>query len=527
MEFLSDNDFLLFVIIALGIVLGRINIKGFSLGVSAVMFVALVFGHYGLTVPKIIQTIGLVLFLYTIGIQAGPGFFASFKKDGRRLALLALGVMIIGGLIACGLIVVVGVDSNIVIGLFTGAMTSTPGLAAAIDITGSPLASIGYTIAYPFGVIGVIVFVRLLPKVTHRDIKSAEDVFEKEEQKAHPDVLKKHYIVENDNVDGLRVCDLNIRQITGAVASRIKHQGVGSSIKYDTVLHKGDIIRAIGTEESHEKMEQLIGSVTEEQISLSQGHSVNSILVTNKKVVNKSIPELGMLTAYNAVITRIRRAGIDIVPDSRVKLQMGDKIIVIGRSEDMGAIVRIFGNSTKDLSDTDFLPIAIAIILGYVLGYISVSLGNYAFSLGLTGGVLMVGLLLGRTGKTGPIVWTLSGSANQLLRQLGLIFFLVSVGANAGNHIVESFEQYGMELFGYGAAITIIPMILIVIIDRLWLKMNVLSFLGAVAGAMTSTPALAAVDPMTRTNAPHVAYATIYPIAMVLLIIVVKLLGAL
>ncbi|MFO7863953.1 MAG: aspartate:alanine exchanger family transporter [Salinivirgaceae bacterium] len=524
MDFLTDDNFLFFVIIAIGYLFGRINIKGFSLGASAVMFVALVFGHYGVKIADSIQTIGLVLFLYTVGIQAGPGFFASFKKDGRRLAVLALGVMLSGGAIAWSLIAFLHIDSNIAVGLFAGAMTSTPGLAAAIDITGSPLASIGYTIAYPFGVIGVIVFVRLLPKMMKRDIQLAEKQFDEEAEMEHPQVIKRHYIVENENVDGKEICNLNIRQMTGAMISRIKHNDVAATVQAHTIIHTGDIIRAVGTEEAHEKIAQLIGPETQEKIDLSKNYAVRSLLVTNKDIINKSIPELNMLTAYNAVITRIRRAGIDIVPDSKVKLQMGDKIVVAARAVDMPAIVKIFGNSNKDLSDTDFLPIAIGIVLGYIIGHVAISMGDYAFQLGLTGGVLLVGLFLGRTGKTGPFVWTLSGAANQLLRQIGLIFFLAAVGVNAGNHIVESFHEYGIELFGYAAAITLLPLVLIVIVDRYWLKMNVLSFLGAVAGAMTSTPALAAVDPMTRTNAPHVAYATIYPIAMVLLIITVKIL---
>jgi putative transport protein len=217
MDFLTDNNFLLFVIIALGFLLGRINIKGISLGVSAVMFVALIFGHYGLEVPHTIQTIGLVLFLYTIGIQAGPGFFASFKKDGRRLAVLALGVMLTGGLISFVLISLLDVDANIAVGLFTGAMTSTPGLAAAIDVTGSPLASIGYTVAYPFGVIGVILFVRILPKVLKKDIKTAEEQYEQETAIEHPRILSKHFIVENENVDKFWL-KLNILSFLGALA---------------------------------------------------------------------------------------------------------------------------------------------------------------------------------------------------------------------------------------------------------------------------------------------------------------------
>jgi len=363
MDFLTDNNFLLFVIIALGFLLGRVNIKGISLGVSAVMFVALVFGHYGLTVPHTIQTIGLVLFLYTIGIQAGPGFFASFKKDGRRLAVLALGVMLIGGLITFLLIALLGVDSNIAIGLFTGAMTSTPGLAAAIDITGSTMASIGYTVAYPFGVIGVILFARLLPRFLKKNIKDAEEQFEKETAKDHPEIKSRHFRVENENVDNQKIRDLNVRQLTGAMISRIKHKGIAATVQSDTIVHKGDFIRAVGTEEALERIEQVFGPVSEEEITMEKNHAVRSLLVTNKEVVGKTIPELNMLNAYNAVITRIRRAGIDIVPDSRVKLQLGDKIVVSARTVDMPSIIKIFGNSNKDLSDTDFLPIAIGIVL--------------------------------------------------------------------------------------------------------------------------------------------------------------------
>src|SRR6056297_908818 len=303
MDFLTDDNFLLFVIIALGFILGRVNIKGISLGVSAVMFVALIFGHYGLKVPDAIQTIGLVLFLYTIGIQAGPGFFASFKKDGRRLAMLSVGVMFTGGLITWLLIALLDLDPNIAVGLFSGAMSSTPGLAAAIDITGSPMASIGYTISYPFGVIGVIVFVRLLPKILKKDITKAETEYEKEEAMEHPAIIQKHFVVENENVEGRKIRDLNIRQMTGAMISRIKHQGKPATVQAQTVVYKGDIIRAVGTAAALEKIEQFLGPETQEEIKLQKSHTVRSLLVTNKDVVNRTIPELNLLVAYNAVIT--------------------------------------------------------------------------------------------------------------------------------------------------------------------------------------------------------------------------------
>lgn len=525
MELLGNSYFALFLIILIGFIIGRIKIKGISLDVSAVIFVALVFGHFGVIVPKDFQYLGLVLFIFTIGIQAGPGFFSSFKKNGRQLAILATLLIVSSSLITFGVYYFGGIDRSLCIGLLTGSLTSTPGLAAAIDTTGSPLSSIGYGIGYPFGVIGVILFVSFLPRILRVNIKQAEDQYRHEVSGGFPEIRKRNFRVENENVFGKTIGELRIRYMTKAVVSRVMHGDAAITPVSDTVLKKGDIIKAVGTSAALDRVRLLIGSETATEIPLSTQYDVRSLLVTNKEVVGKTLGQLNMLNTYNTTVTRIRRSGIDLSPSPSSKLQFGDKLIVACNRENMEQVVRIFGDDDRRLSDTDFLPIATGIILGILVGKLSLNFGSFSFSLGLTGGILLTALVLGRTGKTGPVMWTMTGAANQLLRQFGLLFFLAAVGTSAGSSLVDTFQQYGIELFLYGIVITLVPMILTAIVARYFLKMNVLTLLGTLTGSMTSTPGLAAIDGMTDTDAPSVAYATVYPIAMVLLIVAVQVLS--
>jgi putative transport protein len=523
MELLSNSYFALFLIVALGFILGRFKIAGLSLDVSAVIFVALVFGHFGVVIPKDFQNLGLVLFIFTIGIQAGPGFFESFKKEGRQLASFATLLIVTAAVITAAVVYLFDIDKNIAVGLLTGALTSTPGLAAAIDQTGSPLASIGYGVGYPFGVIGVILFIRFLPKILGISLNKAEENYQSKMKEEFPEIVHRNFVVENENVAGKSIGELRIRYMTKAVVSRVMHQGTAVTPKPETILHTGDLIKAVGTKESLKRVELLIGSPTEEEIPLDQNYDVRTVLVTNKEVVNKTIGQINLLHTYNATVTRIRRSGINISPTPNSRLQFGDKLIIASRKDNMEMVLRIFGDDQRRLSDTDILPVALGIILGVLVGKINIALGNFSFSPGLTGGVLIVALAVSRLGKTGPILWTMSGAANQLLRQLGLILFLASVGTGAGADIVNTFEQYGYQLFIYGGVITLVPMVLAALAGKWFFNMNLLSMLGAISGSMTSTPGLAAADSMTNTNAHSIAYATVYPVAMVLLIVVVQL----
>ncbi|MCT4636114.1 MAG: transporter [Bacteroidales bacterium] len=526
MEFLSNTYFAFFLIVALGFILGNIKIKGISLDISAVIFVALIFGHYGIMIPKDFQYIGLVLFIFTVGIQAGPGFFDSFKAKGKQILIVATVIVIAGALSTVGVSYIFGIDPNIAIGMFTGALTSSPGLAAAIDTTNSPLASIGYGIAYPFGVLGVILFVRFLPNMVRSNVKDAEKVIAREHRADHPEIIFKQFEVQNDNVIGKAIGEMKVRAMTGASISRVRHNDVTFTPNPSTILNRGDVIRAVGTNSSLDKIEVLIGRETDKDVTLSSKYEVQSILVTNKEIVNKTIRQLNLMTTFNALITRIRRSGIDITPHSGSYIKFGDKLMVSCDKGNMKQVVSLLGNDSRRLSDTDLFPVAAGIILGVLVGKMNIQFTDgFSFSPGLTGGVLAVALILSNIGKTGPIIWTMTGSANQLLRQLGLLFFLAPVGTNAGAQLVSTYNQYGIKLFVIGALITILPMIIGAIVGKLVYKINILTLMGTITGGMTSTPGLAAADTMTTTDAPSVAYATVYPIAMVLLILVVQIIS--
>ncbi len=528
MSLLNSDYFTLFLIITLGILLGKIKIRGISLDSSAVIFIALLFGHYGMKVPDIFQTIGLIFFIYSIGIQAGPGFFESFQKKGFQLVVVSAIVVLSGGLLAIILAYSLHVDFKLAVGLFAGALTSTPGLAAAIESSGSSLASIGYGIAYPFGVIGVILFVRLSPKLFGKDIKMEESSYDKEVSEDYPELIARHYIVENKSIIGQTVGDLEIRSMTGANISRIVHEGEAIAPEASSVLHKGDLVKAVGTANALKKIKLLIGRETDQEIPRSGQFDIQWILVTNKKVVNKSLGELNLFNSYNATVTRIRRSGIDITPNAASKIRFGDKLMVASSRGNMPAVVRLFGNNIKALSEADFLPISAGIVVGVLLGILEIPLpGGSTFKFGLTGGVLISGLILSRIGKTGPIIWNVSGPANQLLRQLGLLFFLAAVGTNAGQTLVETISANGITLLIMGIVLTITPMFIALLVGLYAFKINFLSILGALVGGMTSTPGLSAVDSMTESNAPAISYATVYPFAMVILIICAQVIGAL
>ena len=520
---LQSSYFALFLIIALGFILGRIQIKGLSLDVSAVIFIALLFGHYGVVIPKDLGNFGLVLFIFTIGIQAGPGFFDSFRSKGKTLILLTL--LIVGSACLTGVALkyTIGIDTPDLVGLIAGALTSTPGLAVAIDSTHSSAASIAYGIAYPFGVIGVILFIKLLPKLLRKDLAVEAKILESQRKGKHPPLRTATLRVTNAPIFGKTLAQLQLRAMTGAVVSRIKHGEKTVIPQAATVLQEGDLLKAVGNDQSLKQLALLIGETITNDLPFGSTQELQSLLVTNKNIINKTLGYLNLQRTFNCTVTRVRRSGIDLSPEPDLQLKFGDKLMVAGEKEDLKEVSQLFGNDEKKLSDTDFFPIATGIVLGVLVGKLNISFSDsFSFSPGLTGGILIVALVLSAIGKTGPIVWSMSGSANQLLRQIGLLLFLAEVGTSAGVNLVSTFQESGWTLFGVGMAITLIPMLVTALFGILVFKIPVLDLLGTLAGGMTSTPGLAAADSMSDSSAPSIAYATVYPIAMVLLILFIQ-----
>lgn len=526
-ELLKSSYFALFLIVALGFMLGRIKVKGVSLDVSAVIFIALLFGHYGVFIPKELGNFGLVLFIFTIGIQAGPGFFDSFRSKGKTLIIITLLLIGSAALTAVALKYAFDIETASVVGLIAGALTSTPGLAVAIDSTASPLASIAYGIAYPFGVIGVILFVKLLPKILRVDLEKEARMLDAQRKSKFPELETCLFKVTNGNVIGKTLAELRFSNMTGAIVSRMKSGGKILIPMGATSLSEGDWVQCVGTKDALSQVEVLLGEREEGELPLAETQDIQSLLLTNKKMVGKQLGELRLHQNFGCTVTRVRRSGIDITPSENLELKFGDKLMVVGEKEGLNGFACMIGNNAKLLSDTDFFPIAMGIVLGVIFGKLNISLGeDVSFSPGLTGGVLIVALVLSSVGKTGPVIWSMSGPSNQLLRQLGLLLFLAEVGTSAGKTLVATFQSSGATLFAVGALITIVPMLIAALVGRIVFKISMLDLLGTITGGMTSTPGLAAADSMVDSNIPGVAYATVYPIAMVFLIIFIQVIAA-
>ena len=283
----------------------------------------------------------------------------------------------------------------------------------------------------------------------------------------------------------------------------------------------------VGSEDSLNNLALMLGTREEGELPLTHTQSIESLLLTKKDMVGKQLCDLNLQRNFGCTVTRVRRSGIDLSPSPDLELRFGDKLMIVGEKEGIQAVARLIGNDVKKLSDTDFFPIAMGIVLGVLFGKLNISFGGgVSFSPGLTGGILMMALFLSAIGKTGPIIWSMSGPANQLLRQLGLLLFLAEVGTSAGKTLVSTFQESGFLLFGVGAAITLVPMLLAALVGRLVFKISMLDLLGTITGGMTSTPGLAAADSMTDSNIPGVAYATVYPIAMVFLILFIQIIAS-
>ncbi len=527
-DLIYEGYFALFLIITLGIMLGNIKFRGFSLDLSAVVFVALIMGHYGIMVPEAFQTIGLMFFIFTVGIQAGPGFFDAFKKSGRQFLGVCVLLISSAALLSFGLGRLFGLDPLLSVGIFNGALTSTSGLAAAIDVSGSTLPSVGYGVVYPAGAVLAILTVHLLPLMLGIDMKKEERAYLKQVHEDHPEVMEKNYLVENKNLHGKSLSELRVGIMTRAVVTRIKHQEQAITPNKLSKIYLGDVVKCAGTQEALDKVELMIGPQTTEKIPETSGYKVNWVLVTNKEAINKSLSALNLPAYYNATISRIRRSGIDISPGPGTTLRFGDKVLVACEQERMGQVMQFLGNNEKRLSETNFLPISLGIIIGTLLGAIPLPLfGVFDFSLGITGGVLTAALVLSKIGKTGPIIWTMSGGATNLLKKLGLLMFLATVGTHAGAHIVDALLEYGWSLLWTGMAITVLPMVITALIGYYGFKINFTTLLGVIAGSMTSTPALAAAEAKTEVDSASVGYATVYPLALVLMIVFSKILASL
>ncbi len=515
----------LLIIISAGILIGKIKIKGISLDLSGVLLSALILGHFGFELSKEFLNLGLLLFVFTVGMQAGPGFFDSFKKQGRQFLLFAFVIIATTSIVSYLIRELTGIDKALNVGIFAGAMTSSPGLAAATDVSESPLVSIAYGLSYPIGLIGVVLAVNIFPKIFKINVQNEEKKYFASLKDEYPDVFGRTFEVSNPNINNKSLKEINLRGITNCTASRCMKQDKSFIPNGDTILHTGCLIRLVGTEQDLKKAELLFGKPVDKEIPLSLDYDIRWLVVTNKKVINKSYKSINIAETFNAQVVRIRRSGIDITPTPSTVFKFGDKLMIAGQKEGVNNVAKVLGNDEKRLSETDLLPLFLGLLIGILIGKIEIPFfGLFNFKLGYTGGALLSGLILSRLGKTGPVLWTLSATANQLLRKIGLTFFLAVVGTSAGKELIATLADKGFTLIWISFVLTFLPIIIGILMGKYIFKMNFLTLLGLITGVMTSTPGLGAVQSKSDTNAAPVAYATVYPFALVLVIIFAQIL---
>ena len=536
----AHSVLILALVIALGIMLGKIKVAGISLGVTWILFVGIIFSHFGMRLNEhlihFMKEFGLILFVYSIGLQVGPGFFSSFKKGGVRLNLLATMVVCAGVLVTCGLYVITGLPVTTMVGILSGAVTNTPGLGAAqqaySDMTGidSPDIALGYAVAYPLGVIGIILSMMVLRRGVRID-------FAKEEKKAldtmdvqHDSVAQPHSLsVVNPALE-----DKSIRELQGLVnrdfvISRIRRQGGEIEIADDdTLLHVGDQILVVTTPRDAAAITAFIGrDVQVEWEQLDKRLISRRILITKPELNGKSLAQLKLHAGFGVSITRVNRAGVDLIAQPSLQLQMGDRVTVVGTEVSIANVEKVLGNSMKRLNAPNLIPIFIGIVLGVMLGSLPFTFPGIPqpVKLGLAGGPLIVSILISRFGPKFKLVTYTTMSANLMLREVGIALFLACVGLGAGEEFVETIiDGGGYAWIGYGAIITILPLLIVGVIGRLWFKVDYFTLIGVMAGATTDPPALAYSNDLAGNDIPSVGYATVYPLTMFLRVLSAQLL---
>ncbi|MFP4070329.1 MAG: aspartate:alanine exchanger family transporter [Opitutales bacterium] len=522
--FLNEPMAALFTVIASGLLLGNISIKGINLGSSGVLFTALLAGHLGYSIPGGVGTLGLVLFVYCVGIGAGGRFFASVAREGATLAKLALVIVISGGAITWIGAAWMDLPADLAAGIFAGALTSTPALAAATEglKDASSGVSIGYGIAYPFGVIGVVLFVQLLPRLLKHDLDA---IAARHDGGAAADERVRNVLVEvtNRNLFGKPIADSGVANFNACQVSRVLKGDQLVPLRYDDVFAEGQLLLLVGRGKEINIAIDYLGRRSDRHILKDVENERQQLLVTDRRIAGKTLRDLAPLKNHGVVITRINRLGLTFVPNASTVVESNDTLTAVGRSEDLKEFARFVGHRTSAIDATDLLSLSAGLTLGIVAGLVPIGLpGGTPVTLGLAGGPLFVALVLGHFGRVGRIVGHIPRPTRLLLQELGLVFFLADAGVRGGVSLGETVAEYGPTLFVLGMLISIGPLLLAWPVARRVFKLDPLQSLGGICGGMTSTPALGAITAKTDSQVPVVSYVSAYPVALIVMIVLAK-----
>ena len=535
--------FTLAATIALGTLLGKLKIGGISLGVTWILFVGIALGHFGMGVdPKVlgfIKEFGLILFIYSVGLQVGPGFFASLKKNGIRLNAMALGVLLLGIGVTCAIAAISGTSLITMTGIMSGAVTNTPAMGSAqqtlLDTTGAndPSIALGYAVAYPLGVIGLILALVLMRKIFRVDPLKENARLEAEHVIETHDPDRVTVVVTNPQLDGKKVYDIARLLNRHFVISRTLRPGSDPVLAdAQTEIRVGDKVFFVSDPRDTEAVTTFLGERIEmdqevwDRISGATELVSRRILVTRSNVNGKPLGSLQLRNHFKVNVTRVNRAGVDLIASPSLSLQVGDRLTVVGTEASINAVAGLLGNSSKRLREPNLIPMFIGILLGVALGMIPFHISGIPLpvKLGLAGGPLIVAILLSRFGARFHLVTYTTMSASLMLREIGISLFLAAVGLSAGPEFVQTLQGGGLVWVGYGFLITVIPILIVGLLGRWVFKYNYFELMGTLSGSMTDPIALSFVSSNSPNDIPAVSYSTVYPLTMFLRVISAQIL---
>ncbi len=531
--------------IAIGLFLSRVKIGGISLGVTWILFVGIIASHYGLVLDHstshFLKEFGLILFIYSIGMQVGPSFISSFRKGGVSLNLLASGIVLLGSLTAYIIHLITGATLNEMIGVLYGAVTNTPGLGAAqqtfSDMNNGQSNSIfaqGYAVAYPLGVIGIILSIVLIRYIFRINLDKEQQLYICNNAKEAEQLQAITIEITNKGVDGKTIRDIQKITDRNIVITRIKHSGTNdiALVKNNTTLHLGDHILIVVAPADIEMLTALFGpQIDKKPGEWNSGNSTNELvterlIVTNPKLNGRRLGDLDFRKSFDITISRIRRAGIELIAQPSLILQMGDRVTVVGRKDDVARLHSVIGDSIKHLNEPQMFSTFIGIALGVLLGSIPLFIPSMPVpvKLGLAGGPLIVSIILSIIGPRMRIITYTTSSANLLMRHIGICLFMAAVGLGAGVGFIETIKNGGYMWVLYGFIITTLPCIVIGIIARTVFNKSYFTIAGMISGAMTDPPALAYSNSICGNDQASIAYSTVYPLTMFLRVLMAQIL---
>ena len=537
---IAHSILILALVISIGLLLGKIKVFGISLGTTWILFVGIFLSHFGLVIDDhvlhFIKEFGLILFIYSIGMQVGPSFFSSFKHGGLTLNLLATGVVLLGVLTTYVIHLVSGVPLPTMVGILSGAVTNTPGLGAAqqtfADMTGTTDNTIatGYAIAYPLGVVGIILSIVLFKYIFRIDLNKEQKEIEENDKSKFTEAKMFSLQVKNPAIFGKSIQTIKGYIDVSFVISRILH-GDSKELEVpqnDSILHENDKLLVVSNLSNIDTIEAFIGQKLD--MSRSDWDKLDSMLVsrrisiTKAEINGKSIGQLKLRSVFGVNITRVNRAGVDLVATSQLQLQMGDRVTVVGSEDSIANVERYLGNQMKRLREPNLISIFIGIAIGVLFGSIPFMIPGIPqpVKLGLAGGPLIIAILISRFGSKFKLITYTTMSANLMLREIGISLFLACVGLGAGADFVETIVAGGYKWIGYGVLITVIPLLIIGTIGRKVCKLNYFTLMGLISGSMTDPPALAFSNSTAGNDVPAVSYATVYPLTMFLRVFIKK-----